>query len=104
MNTSRFLRPELAAAAAAAAPPEPPAGAAPTPAAPKLPPTTGPAAMRFVPKKLGVPTVETPLATELVCAVAVVTTGLDMIGTCDTAKSGPDMPVVSKVVPCVSTP
>lgn len=93
----RFLRPAAAAALAADEPPATP---------PSVPPTTGAAPILLVPKKpvpLERPPV-TPLATLFVCAVAVVTTGLEMMGTCDTAKSGPERPVCSYVDPCVSKP
>lgn len=46
----------------------------------------------------------TPLATVFTWAVAVVTTGLEMIGTCETARSGPERPVISEEVLLVSTP
>ena len=37
----------------------------------------------------------TPLAAVFICAVAVVTTGDETTGICETAKSEPDMPVTS---------
>jgi len=44
------------------------------------------------------------LATVLVWAVAVVTTGEETIGTWDTARSGPERPVMSPELLEVSTP
>lgn len=81
----RFFLPEAAAAA----------DADPCPTLPKpapKPPTTGPLTMRFapIPRPNGEKTGE---ARVFIWAVAVVTTGTVCRGTCEMAKSEPDIPV-----------
>lgn len=85
IRTSRFFLPDAAAAAEAAPPPF-------GPAALQIgnPPTTGPAAMRFIANETGERMLLAPVTTG---AVAVVTTGDDIKGVCETAKSEPDIPV-----------
>ena len=99
---SRFLRP----AADAADADEAAAGATAARGAPiaTLAPTTGAAAIRFIPNELGIPGATTLLAIEFACAVAEVTTGDEMTGTCETAKSAPLRPVTSVVDLVVRTP
>lgn len=94
----RFLLPADAAEAAAELPPPPPK-------IPKAEPVTGPAAMRCVLNRFakadGAATAD---AIDVSDEVALVNTGFEKRGTCETAISGPDIPVTSVELPLVSTP